>query len=155
MRRLIIVLLVAGILIGSGCSTSIETTQPADRESQIVMSGISPALPFQLNAWFALGENNYGRFTPLDLLMGEMGIPKEDVLAIMEGASLVNACRPLDVEVPEWDEWLLATTIDVDVPEWDEWLELEVPEWDEWLQDIEVPEWDEWLLRFEGKPIRQ
>lgn len=151
MRRLLILLVLTGILIGTGCSAINSTTTPADRAAQIVRDGRSPVLAFQLNAGFAMGLP--GLIAPWNIPLCELGLTKEEILEVIIGGSLVNACMPIDVDVPEWDEWLLATTMDVDVPEWDEWMnDVDVPEWDEWLLEVDVPEWDEWLLRFENMP---
>jgi len=177
MRKLIILFLLACIISFVGCSAPSDLTSPADRAAQLVSSGHSPALAFQLNAFLALGGPPRNRLVPLDMPLRGLGLTKAKALSILSRGSLVNAaCAPEDVDVPEWDEWLLATTMDVDVPEWDEWLlgytvDVDVPEWDEWLfrfdgmtkyrstnwmdwavygpikiVDVDVPEWDEWLL---------
>jgi hypothetical protein len=150
MRNLIILLLVFGILVVAGCSNPQEVTAPEGRTAQVVQPGMSPALAYQLNTGFAWGFP--GIMAPIEAPLGALGFSSEDIIEILETGTLVNACMPTDIDVPEWDEWLLATTVDIDVPEWDEWLLLEEPEWEEWLLDIDVPEWDEWLYRFECMP---
>ena len=147
MRKILILLLMAGIIIGAGCSSISDVSAPEERVAQFVKDGHSPALAFQLNTYYAIGNGPYGFFTPLDVPLVKLGLTNDRVLQILKCGSLVNGCMPIDVDVPEWDEWL----IDVDVPEWDEWLiDVDVPEWDEWLIDVDVPEWDEWLIRFDG-----
>jgi hypothetical protein len=155
MRYFLIVLLLVGAIVVSGCS-ALDTGVAPDRGAQAVLSGRSPALAFQLNAFLIAYPSIPQPFVRLDVPLGRLGMTDEDVLNIMKGASLVNAT--MEVEVPEWDEWLLGTVFEVEVPEWDEWLlnhtmEVEVPEWDEWLinnpLEVEVPEWDEWLINFE------
>jgi hypothetical protein len=150
MRKLLTFLLIAGILVVAGCSTPPVITTPDAREAQFVTVGVSPTLAFQIDAGFAWGFP--GILPPIDAPLGQLGFSNEEVLEILEDGALVNACMPLDIDVPEWDEWLLATTVDIDVPEWDEWLLLETYDWEEWLMDIDVPEWEEWLLIFDGMP---
>ena len=184
MRKLIFLILLGAIISVAGCSAVSDLTTPADRMGQSVVTGRSPALAFQLNVFLALGGPPRNRYTPLDVPLRALGLTKIQALKILSGGSLVNAtCAPQDVDVPEWDEWLLATAMDVDVPEWDEWLlgmtmDVDVPEWDEWLLrfgnmpkyrstnwmdwavrgpikivDVDIPEWDEWLLNLTLRQI--
>ena len=173
MRYTLMVLIIVGALLVIGCSSP-TLTGPGDRTAQGVVPGMSPTLAFQLNATcFIDPPPDY--LLPLDIPLGNLGLASDEVLRVLESATLVNACCPYEVDVPEWDEWLLATFYEVDVPEWDEWLlrslfEVDVPEWDEWLLrfeamdkyhsteweewafngplplEVDVPEWDEWLL---------
>ncbi len=163
MRKTILVLFLVGAIVIAGCSSSTLTT-PGERAAQAVMSGITPALAFQLNAACFVDPEPTDIFIPLYVPLGELGLTAEDVISVMIGASLVNGVCPYDLDIPEWDEWLLVTFFDLDIPEWDEWLlatffDLDIPEWDEWLYglhtstiplDLDIPEWDEWLLRFEA-----
>ena len=145
MRKLIILTLLASIILLAGCSGSSALSTPTDRAVQAVEYGRSPALAFELNINFALDLLPDYYTVLFDVPLGELGLTKDQIYDILCAGSLVNAtCSPLDVDVPEWDEWLLATAMDVDVPEWDEWLL-----WG-WTVDVDVPEWDEWLLRFDG-----
>jgi hypothetical protein len=151
MRKFTIILLLTAFVIGAGCSAPSNVTPPIEREAQVVESGCSPAAAFQYNTYYALEYPYPQFFVSLDLTLVELGATVDVALAVLETASLVNACIPVDVDLAKWDEWLRATMLDVDVPEWDEWLkDVDVPEWDEWLLDVDVPEWDEWLLRFDG-----
>jgi len=158
MRNTILVLFLVGAVLIAGCSSATLTT-PGERNAQAVMSGTTPTLAFQLNAACFVDPEPTDVFIPLNVPLGDLGLSAEDVLAVMEGASLVNGVCPYNLDIPEWDEWLLATFYNLDIPEWDEWLliiayNLDIPEWDEWLQTIfynlDIPEWDEWLLRFEA-----
>jgi hypothetical protein len=154
MRRYLILLLLVGVMLVAGCSSPNPST-PAERDAQVLTSGHFPTNGFQYNAFFFTDPIIPSpKMVPLEVPLKAFGLSGDDVLAILSGGSLVNAACPFDVDVPEWDEWLLKTTLDVDVPEWDEWLtDVDVPEWDEWLLnqgplDVDVPEWDEWLTRF-------
>ena len=157
MRKTILVLFLVGAVLIAGCSSSTLTT-PGERTAQAVVSSTTPALAFQLNAACFVYPEPTEVFIPLNVPLGDLGLSAEDVLSVMEGASLVNGVCPYDLDIPEWDEWLLSTFFDLDIPEWDEWLrtttfDLDIPEWDEWLRatpfDLDIPEWDEWLRRFE------
>ena len=154
MRNLLILALLAGVIFWAGCSAPNDLTTPSDRSAQAAISGHSPALAFQLNTLLATHNTSHGISIPLDKPLGSLGLKPDQIIKIFSGASLVNAtCSPKDVDVPEWDEWLVSTLFDVDVPEWDEWLnDVDVPEWDEWLNDVDVPEWDEWLVGFQPLP---
>jgi hypothetical protein len=153
MRRLAVLALFVAVLFWAGCSAPNDLTTPMGRSAQAVSSGRSPALAFQLNTFLCTRNTTYGPAIPLDVPLGALGLTPSQIIDIFSGASIVNADCPLqDVDVPEWDEWLLST-LDVDVPEWDEWLtDVDVPEWDEWLNDVDVPEWDEWLISFGTLP---
>ncbi len=158
MRYTLMVLIIVGALLVIGCSSP-SLTGPGERTAQGVVPVMSPTLAFQLNATCFIDPPPPGHLLPLDIPLGKLGLASDEVVRVLEGATLVNACCPYEVDVPEWDEWLLSTFYEVDVPEWDEWLlsttyEVDVPEWDEWLLrslfEVDVPEWDEWLLRFEA-----
>jgi hypothetical protein len=166
-------LLLVGAIVITSCSGPNAVVTP-ERAGQAVVSGTSPTLAFQLNAFLLSRPTPHDPFIPLDISLGEMGFTNTDVLKIMRGASLVNAT--MEIDIPEWDEWLLATIFEIDIPEWDEWLircpmEIDIPEWDEWLirfetmtkyrssnwvdwavygpcpiLEIDIPEWDEWLI---------
>lgn len=173
MRYTLMVLIIVGALLAIGCSSP-TLTGPGERTAQGVVPGMSPTLAFQLNATCFI-DPPPAHLIPLDIPLGKLGLASHEVIRVLEGATLVNACSPYEVDVPEWDEWLLAAFYEVDVPEWDEWLlsttyEVDVPEWDEWLLrfkamdkyrstdwmewafngphplEVDVPEWDEWLL---------
>jgi hypothetical protein len=160
MKRYLSLLLLVGVILVAGCSSQ-SAVIPVERNADIVIPGAFPASGFQANASFFATPGIPPYFIPFNMTLGELGLTNEDALNVLIGGSIVNAACPFDVDVPEWDEWLLRTTMDVDVPEWDEWLlnitqEVDVPEWDEWLLndpiDVDVPEWDEWLTRLGNMP---
>lgn len=145
MRKTILVLFLVGAVLIAGCSSSTLIT-PGERNAQAVMSVTTPALAFQLNAACFVDPEPTDVFIPLNVPLGDLGLSAEDVLCVMVGASLVNGVCPYDLDIPEWDEWLLSSFFDLDIPEWDEWLlgiyTSTVPLY------LDIPEWDEWLLRF-------
>jgi hypothetical protein len=161
MRKLIFLFLLSCLVCYVGCSAPSDVTTAGNRTAQCYIPEGCIALAFQLNTAYALGMSPSDPLVPTDVSLGELGATSEQVIQIMADGSLINAMIPEDVEVPEWDEWLLTTTMDAEVPDWEGWLaNYYIPPpryftyWDEYgieqteLQDVEVPEWDEWLFRF-------